>query len=238
MKRALLSGLFPSLWTAVLGLVVVTAGGCKKPGAAAAGALNTDDDKALYALGTEVGQSLKSYKLTPAELALVKDGLDDSVNGKDLKADPNTYRQKLMELMHKRQQAAADAEKTHGKEVVDKAATESGAEKLPSGLVFKMLKPGTGPSPTADDTVKVNYEGKLIDGTVFDSSYKRNQPVEFPLHGVIKCWTEGVQKLAVGGKAKLTCPSDIAYGERGRPPTIPGNATLIFEVELLEIMKK
>jgi FKBP-type peptidyl-prolyl cis-trans isomerase FkpA len=236
-KKAPLLGLDRSVWAVAFGFTLLISGGCKKP-AGSAPSLNTDDDKAFYALGTEVGQSLRGYKLSPAELALVKDGLDDSVSGKDLKADPNTYRQKLMELMHKRQQAAAEAEKTHGKEALDKAAAEPGAEKLPSGLVFKMIKPGTGPTPTPDDTVKVNYEGKLTDGTVFDSSYKRNQPIEFPLKGVIKCWTEGVQKIAVGGKAKLTCPSDIAYGERGRPPTIPGNATLIFEVELVDIVKK
>jgi len=104
-----------------------------------------------------------------------------------------------------------------------------------SGLVFKLIKPGKGPSPTASDTVKVHYRGTLMDGKEFDSSYKRGQPLDFPLNGVIKCWTEGVQRLQVGGKAQLTCPPAIAYGERGVGGVIPPNATLQFEVELLGI---
>jgi FKBP-type peptidyl-prolyl cis-trans isomerase FkpA len=97
------------------------------------------------------------------------------------------------------------------------------------------VRVGTGASPKASDTVKVNYRGTLLNGTEFDSSYKRNQPATFPLANVIPCWTEGVQKMKVGGKAHLVCPSGIAYGDRGSPPTIPGGATLIFEIELLEI---
>ena len=104
-----------------------------------------------------------------------------------------------------------------------------------SGLVFKLIQQGKGPSPTASDTVKVHYRGTLMDGKEFDSSYKRGQPLDFPLNGVIKCWTEGVQRLQVGGKAHLTCPPSIAYGERGAGGVIPPNATLQFEVELLGI---
>lgn len=120
---------------------------------------------------------------------------------------------------------------------LDAAAKEKGAVKTPSGLVFLSLKEGTGPSPTARDTVKVNYEGKLPDGKIFDSSYQRGEPIEFPLNGVIPCWTEGLQKMKVGGVAKLTCPSSIAYGPRGMPPVIPPYATLIFKVELLGVRK-
>jgi FKBP-type peptidyl-prolyl cis-trans isomerase FkpA len=116
-----------------------------------------------------------------------------------------------------------------------KAAAEPGAIKTPSGLVYHELNPGTGNSPTARDVVKVNYRGTLIDGTEFDSSYKRNEPAEFPLNRVIPCWTEGVQHMKVGGKARLVCPSAIAYGDKGSPPVIPGGATLVFEIELLGI---
>ena len=105
-----------------------------------------------------------------------------------------------------------------------------------SGLVFKLMKPGTGPSPKASDTVKVHYRGTLMDGKEFDSSYKNGGPAEFPLNRVIKCWTEGVQMLQVGGAARLTCPPAIAYGERGAGAVIPPNATLNFEVELLAIV--
>ena len=106
-----------------------------------------------------------------------------------------------------------------------------------SGLIFKLIKQGTGPSPTATDTVKVHYRGTLMDGKEFDSSYKNGGPAEFPLNRVIKCWTEGVQRLQVGGSAKLTCPPAIAYGARGAGGVIPPNATLQFEVELLGISK-
>jgi FKBP-type peptidyl-prolyl cis-trans isomerase FkpA len=116
-----------------------------------------------------------------------------------------------------------------------KAAKEPGAQVMPSGLVFRSLKEGSGPSPQASDKVRVHYRGTFPDGKEFDSSHARGQPAEFPLDRVIKCWTEGVQKLKVGGKARLTCPPAIAYGERGAGGTIPPNATLHFEVELLGI---
>jgi FKBP-type peptidyl-prolyl cis-trans isomerase FkpA len=117
-----------------------------------------------------------------------------------------------------------------------KAAAESGATVTESGLVYRVLKAGSGPSPVATDTVKVHYRGTFTDGKEFDSSYARNAPAEFPLNRVIKCWTEGVAKMQVGGKAKLTCPSAIAYGPGGRGP-IPPNSTLQFEVELIAIVK-
>jgi FKBP-type peptidyl-prolyl cis-trans isomerase FkpA len=119
--------------------------------------------------------------------------------------------------------------------VTTAAAKEAGAVLTPSGLVYLSLKDGTGASPTASDKVKVHYRGTFPDGKEFDSSYKRNEAIEFPLSGVIKCWTEGVQRMKVGGKAKLTCPAAIAYGTRGAGGVIPPNATLLFEVELLAI---
>jgi FKBP-type peptidyl-prolyl cis-trans isomerase FkpA len=121
---------------------------------------------------------------------------------------------------------------------LDASAKESGAVVTASGLVYRALKDGTGASPQASDTVKVNYRGTFPDGREFDSSYKRNQAIEFPLGNVIPCWTEGVQRMKVGGKAKLTCPSAIAYGARGAGGVIPPNATLLFEVELLAINGK
>lgn len=122
--------------------------------------------------------------------------------------------------------------------VTTAAAKEPGAVVTPSGLVYRSLKDGSGASPAANDRVKVHYRGTLPEGKEFDSSYKRGEPIEFPLSGVIKCWTEGVQRMKVGGKAKLTCPASIAYGERGAGGVIPPNATLLFEVELLGINGK
>lgn len=125
-----------------------------------------------------------------------------------------------------------------GNETTQAAAKEAGAVTTASGLVYRSLADGTGASPTAADRVKVHYKGTFPDGREFDSSYKRGTPIEFPLNGVIPCWTEGVQRMKVGGKAKLTCPPQIAYGSRGAGGVIPPNATLQFEVELLGIAVK
>ncbi len=122
-------------------------------------------------------------------------------------------------------------------DVIGKAAAEKGAVKTDSGMVYRSLTEGKGANPKATDTVQVHYKGTFPDGKEFDSSYKRGQPTEFPLNRVIKCWTEGVQKMKVGGKAKLICPSDIAYGDSGSPPAIKPGSTLVFEVELLDIEK-
>jgi FKBP-type peptidyl-prolyl cis-trans isomerase FkpA len=121
---------------------------------------------------------------------------------------------------------------------VYKRQKEDGAVVTPSGLVYRSLKDGNGASPTASDKVTVHYKGTFPDGREFDSSYKRGQPIDFPLNRVIACWTEGVQRMKVGGKAKLTCPPEIAYGARGAGNAVPPNATLLFEVELLGIQGK
>jgi FKBP-type peptidyl-prolyl cis-trans isomerase FkpA len=118
------------------------------------------------------------------------------------------------------------------------SAKEANAMVTNSGLVFRSVKDGTGASPTSTDTVKVHYRGSFPDGREFDSSYKRNEPTEFPLNRVIPCWTEGVQLMKIGGKAKLTCPASIAYGKRGAGGMIPPDATLVFEIELLAIKGK
>jgi FKBP-type peptidyl-prolyl cis-trans isomerase FkpA len=212
-------------------------------GAAQAQALKTDDDKALYALGYTLGQRLKGdFSPTKAELELIKKGLSDGMTGAKAKVEVETYGPKINQLAQARaQKAAADqakaapAQKEKDAPYLEKAAKEKGAVKDPTGLVYVPLKEGTGAQPKATDTVKVHYTGTLTNGTEFDSSLKRGQPAEFPLNRVIKCWTEGLQKMKPGGKAKLVCPSDIAYGDAGKPPQIPGGATLVFEVELLEV---
>lgn len=197
----------------------------------------TEDQKTFYALGVVLGQQANaSFNLTPAELELIKKGMSDVVSGNKPAVELETYGPKIQQLAQSRRAAQSEKNLAAGKEVIEKAAKEAGAVKTESGLVYLSLKEGSGASPAATDTVKVNYRGTLPDGKEFDSSYKRGEPAEFPLNQVIKCWTEGVQKMKVGGKAKLTCPAAIAYGENGMGP-IPGNATLTFEVELLSVSK-
>jgi FKBP-type peptidyl-prolyl cis-trans isomerase FkpA len=196
----------------------------------------TDDEKTIYALGLSVSRSLSQFDLSPAEIELVRRALADAAAGKPA-VDLNTWGPKIQPLAQARASKVAEREKTASTAYLAKAAAESGAVKTDSGLIYREVKAGAGESPKATDTVKVHYRGTLVNGTEFDSSYSRNQPAQFPLNGVIKCWTEGVQKMKVGGKAVLVCPSDLAYGDQGRP-SIPGGAALIFEIELLEIVAK
>lgn len=197
-----------------------------------------DEQKTLYALGVAIAQSLGDFALSPSELEQVKAGLTDGVLKRPLKADMQVYRPKLQQLAQARAGAVAEQEKKAGAAFLAKAASDPGTKKTASGALVTTIKEGKGPSPKATDTVKVHYHGTLIDGTVFDSSVQRGQPATFPLNGVIKCWTEGLQEMKVGGKSRLVCPASTAYGERGSPPAIKPGATLIFEVELLEIASK
>ena len=198
--------------------------------------LTTDEQKTIYALGLSMARSLSQFDLTPAELDIVKRALSDSAAGKPA-VELSEWGPKIGTLATARAAKVAEKEKATSAAYCAKIATEPGAIKTDSGLIYKELNPGTGASPKATDTVKVHYRGTLVNGTEFDSSYKRNEPAQFPLNGVIRCWTEGVQKMKVGGKSMLVCPSDIAYGDQGRPG-IPGGAALTFEIELLDIVSK
>jgi FKBP-type peptidyl-prolyl cis-trans isomerase FkpA len=225
-----------SLFAAVASIGAVA--GCNQGGTAQRPAIASEDDKTFYALGLMLGRNVGTFNLTQRELDIVKAGMTDQVLGKKPVVEMEQYGPKIQGLARSRAGQKAQVEKDKAKTFQDTAAKEPNAVKTESGMVFVPLKEGSGESPKPTDTVKVHYEGKLTDGTIFDSSVQRNEPASFPLNGVIPCWTEGVQKLKVGGKAKLVCPSAIAYGDQGRPPKIPGGATLIFEVELLEIVKK
>jgi FKBP-type peptidyl-prolyl cis-trans isomerase FkpA len=188
--------------------------------------LTTDDQKTIYSIGLSIYKTLSTFDLTPAELDLVKRALSDAA-AKTPAVPLEEWGPKISALATSRTKAASEG-------YLAKCAIEPGAVKTDSGLVYKELRAGDGATPKATDTVKVNYKGTLINGTEFDSSYKRGQPAEFPLNGVIPCWTEGVQKMKVGGKIQLVCPSGLAYGDQGNP-SIPGGSTLIFEVELLDV---
>lgn len=197
----------------------------------------TDDQKVFYAVGMMMSQSLSQFMLTEPELEMVKAGLSDGVLKKTAKVDLKQIMPKVQELAKARAGVAAEAEKKTGSAFLAKAAGEKGATKTESGIVMTTIKPGKGASPKKTDKVKVHYHGTLIDGTVFDSSVTRGEPAQFELDKVIPCWTEAVQKMKVGGKSKLVCPPQLAYGDRGAPPMIKPGSTLIFEVELLDIVK-
>jgi FKBP-type peptidyl-prolyl cis-trans isomerase FkpA len=220
-----------------IGIVVAAALCFASMAVAAEVKLESDTDKEIYALGLSVARSLSVFNLSEAEMRVLEEGLADGVLGKTPKVDLTTYGPKLQELAKARTAQVAEIEKKASEEFLKKAAAEKGATKSESGLIYSEVSPGKGASPTADSTVKVNYKGTLRDGTVFDSSYDRKSPVTFGLKQVIPCWTEGLQKMKVGGKAKLICPAPIAYGDRGAPPLIKPGAALTFEVELIEIVE-
>ncbi|MGD0584719.1 MAG: FKBP-type peptidyl-prolyl cis-trans isomerase [Oryzomonas sp.] len=202
----------------------------------AAEAPQTEDQKTMYAIGLIMARQLSVFSLTPAEFDMVKQGLTDGIAGTKPLVDVGVYQKKVQELATARRNAQGEKLAGATKEFIAKAAKEKGAITTKSGMIYLSQKEGTGTAPAASDKVKVNYRGTLVDGTEFDSSYKRGEPVEFALNNVIPCWTEGVQMMKPGGKARLVCPAATAYGERGAGP-IPANATLVFDIELLGVTK-
>ena len=204
-----------------------------KPVTPTAAPMTTDEDKTIYAIGLSIAKSLSPLDLSANELDLIKRALSDSAAGKP--AIPlEQWGPKIQPLTQARSARAAEEQKAASKAYLEKVSAEPGAVKTDSGLIYREITLGAGASPKPTDTVKVNYRGTLIDGSEFDSSYSRHEPATFPLNGVIPCWTEGMQKMKVGGKATLVCPSDLAYRDEGRPG-IPGGATLVFEIELLDV---
>jgi FKBP-type peptidyl-prolyl cis-trans isomerase len=205
-------------------------------GTAAAGDGMTDDQKTIYALGLALARNLEPFNLNAAELSTLEQGLRDGALGVAPKVSLEEEAPKIQAFAKGRASAGAAEEAKASEPFLAAAAAEPGAVKLDSGLVIREVTPGTGDSPKETDTVKVHYHGTLRDGTVFDSSVERGTPAQFPLNRVIPCWTEGVQKMKVGGKSKLTCPASVAYGDRGAPPKIKPGTALAFDVELIEIV--
>ena len=223
----------------VMTLVLSLAGAaCASKAATPTVDLKTEEQKTLYALGLVMSDNLATFNLSEADVEYVKAGFTDGALKHKRQVELTVYGPKLRELAQSRSSAGAATEKASGSEFLSKAALEKGAVKTPTGFVYQEITPGKGASPAASDTVKVHYKGTLTDGTQFDSSIDRGQPAVFALNQVIPCWTQGVAMMKVGGKAKLVCPADLAYGDQGRPPQIKPGSTLVFEVELLEIVKK
>jgi FKBP-type peptidyl-prolyl cis-trans isomerase FklB len=206
-------------------------------------ALTTEKDKQSYAIGLNVGKSLHRDDID-VDPKIVLQGLQDAMTGgaalltdDQIKTVMTDLQTQVRQKQEEKRQAMAETNKKNGAAFLAANATKPGVVTLPSGLQYKILTPGTGPKPTAEDSVICNYRGTLLDNTEFDSSYKRGQPATFPVTGVIKGWTEALQLMPVGSKWQLFIPSDLAYGERGRPPIEP-NATLVFELELISIAPK
>jgi len=203
--------------------------------------LDNDNAKLSYAIGMDIGMSLKSLK-TDLDRAALEAAINDRLDGSKLKLSKEdagkakqAFFKKQAESRAAAQKAAGEKNKTDGAAFLAENAKKKGVTTTKSGLQYEVLKQGDGAKPKATDKVTVNYRGTLIDGTEFDSSYKRGKPVTFPLNGVIKGWTEGVQLMSVGSKYKFVLPSDLAYGPRGAGPKIGPNSVLVFEVELISI---
>jgi len=200
------------------------------------GVPETEDQKILNALGQALSQNLVGAGFSADELTFVQRGLSDAVLGQDALVELDDYGPQIQAFIQGRLAGSAEDELAQATAFMEEQAAVEGANLTESGIVIQAITPGTGDSPNANDTVKVHYHGTLRDGTVFDSSVDRGEPATFPLNGVIPCWTEGLQHIGVGGKSRLVCPSNLAYGPQG-PPGIPGNSALVFEVELLEIIQ-
>ena len=228
-----MSRLIGPLLASVLGATAL--GACVDRSTPATLTLETDEQKIVYAVGLSLAKGVADLQLSPEELEVLLAGFRDAALDKPSRVDPGAWSQQVREFKQVRVLAA---QQETSRAYLEQALGEEGAVRTESGLVIRELMPGEGESPVAESTVKVHYHGKLIDGKVFDSSVLRGSPATFPLNRVIPCWTEGVQRMRVGGKSELVCPADIAYGQRGFPPHIKPGATLIFEVELLEIVKK
>jgi FKBP-type peptidyl-prolyl cis-trans isomerase FklB len=199
--------------------------------------LKSATDSLSYALGMNTALFFKSKGITNINATMVAKAVDDVLKGKTMPLTEEQMNKCAMEAIQKADETRVGSVKKEGAIFLAKNKTKAGVTTLPSGLQYEVLKQGNGPKPTASDKVKVHYHGTLIDGTVFDSSVDRGQPIELSVGGVIQGWVEALQMMPVGSKWKLYIPSELGYGDRDAGPTIKGGSALIFEVELIEIVK-
>ncbi|MFQ5513203.1 MAG: FKBP-type peptidyl-prolyl cis-trans isomerase [Myxococcota bacterium] len=199
--------------------------------------LANEDEKTIYAIGLALARNLSPLDLSERELGYLELGMRDGVLDREPRVEIGEYQGRIRELQATRMAKNSEVEKQASAAFLDQEAAKPGAVRTDSGLVFIEQQPGEGDHPEPSDTVKVHYHGTLRDGTVFDSSVNRGAPFVTPLSGVIPCWTEGVQRMRPGGKARLVCPSELAYRDRGAPPYIKPGAAIAFDVELIEIVK-
>jgi FKBP-type peptidyl-prolyl cis-trans isomerase FkpA/FKBP-type peptidyl-prolyl cis-trans isomerase FklB len=205
--------------------------------AAAGESLPTAEARSLYTLGQLISRTLETFSLTPQELEWVKSGLDDGVLRRPPRVDLAAEATGLPALQEARRAATLERERSAGAAFLSAALQEPGVQRHASGFVMQPLAPGHGEQPSALDHVRVHYEGMLIDGTVFESSRDRTDPATLPVRGVIPCWSEALQSMRVGGRSRLICPAELAYGDRGSPPAVRPGATLVFDIELLGVVR-
>jgi len=198
--------------------------------------VKTEQQKLFYYMGTLFGENLLPMQLSEDEILLVMRGAQEAASGDALQLDATVYGPQLSEFAQERIQAHAREERAKADAYLAKMAKEDGAQLSESGLIFLPVEAGSGATPTAESVVKINYTGTLRDGVVFDSSTSRGQPIQVPLKMVIPCWQEGVTMMQVGGKAKITCPAELAYQDRGAGKIPPG-AAITFDVELVEVVQ-
>lgn len=199
--------------------------------------LPTSEARTLYTLGQLISRTLEAFSLSPQELEWVKSGLDDGVLRRMPKVDLAAEAGALPALQESRRSATLQRERIAGAAYLTAALQQPDVQRLPSGLVMQSLAVGAGDQPSALDHVSVHYEGKLIDGTVFESSRGRDAPTTLPVRGVIPCWSEALQAMRVGGRSRVICPAELAYGDRGSPPAVKPGATLVFDIELLGVVR-
>lgn len=195
---------------------------------------STEEEKTLYTVGTMLGERFAHLELKESEVRAISQGLQDSAMKKTPQVNAEEYQAKISDFFNERMSKASEKVRADGDAFRAKFVAD-GATQTESGLAYIITEPGSDEKPAEDSNVKVSYHGTLIDGTVFDSSRDRGEDAEFPLNRVIRGWTEGLQLVGVGGKIKLVIPPELAYGDAGAPPAIPGGATLVFEVELKSI---
>lgn len=199
--------------------------------------IESEDDKTFYSVGHVYGKRFKEFNLNEKEVNALVQGVRDGMTKETTDVDTMKYAYKFRDIIQGRMEVNSKSEKEKGAAFLEAFIKNEGATKTESGLAYKIIQPGSKERPVPTDIVTVHYKGTLIDGKEFDSSFKRNEPIEFPLDKVIKGWTEGMQLIGKGGKIKLVIPSELAYKDQGAPPSIPGGATLTFEVELIDFKK-
>lgn len=210
----------------------------------AAGALDSESAKVSYGLGMDIGNKLKSqeFEIDPTLVAQgLKDAMSDGeprMSSEEVQQTLQAFQQRMAQEQQQQQQQSAAENAEVGEAFLAENKAEEGVETTQSGLQYKVIEPGDGPQPDADDVVTVHYTGKLVNGTVFDSSHDRGKPATFPVDGVIPGWTEALQMMQEGAQWEVVLPADLAYGEQQAGPQIGPNSTLIFEVELLEVEKQ